>query len=180
MTEEATGNMTFRFAADRMLGRLARMLRLLGYDTTYSPGVTPQALRECAQREGRTILTRGDLAARFPTVENIFCVKPENAAEQLREVVEHFRLDTRSGLFSRCTLCNGLLREVAKAEVESQVPPKVFTVYDEFFRCAECRHVYWRGSHVERILRKLEALLGETGDTGGTVTRHPDCGSLTE
>ncbi len=163
MTDESADSLKIRFAADRMLGRLARMLRLLGYDTTYSPGVTPRALRECAQKEGRTILTRGDFTARFPAVEKIFCVKPENAAEQLREVVVHFRLDARSGLFTRCTLCNGLLREVAKAEVESEVPPKIFAIYADFFRCEDCRHVYWRGSHVERILKKLEALLGTPG-----------------
>jgi uncharacterized protein with PIN domain len=180
MTEEAADNVTFRFAADRMLGRLARMLRLLGYDTTYSPNVTPQALREHAQEEGRTILTRGELATRFPDFERILSVKSDNPAEQLREVIAHFHLDPRSGLFTRCTLCNGLLNKVAKAEVESEVPPKVFTVYDEFFRCAECRHVYWRGSHVARILKKLAVLLGEINDAGGTVTHHPDCGGLTE
>jgi uncharacterized protein with PIN domain len=180
MANEDAESLKTRFAADRMLGRLARLLRLLGYDTTYSPGVTPQALRECAQREGRTILTRGDLTVRFPAAAKILSVKSDDPAEQLREVVGHFRLDTRSGLFTRCTLCNGLLREVAKAEVEPEIPPKVFAVYDDFFRCSDCRHVYWRGSHVERILKKLEALLGETDDTGGTVTHHPDCGGLTE
>jgi uncharacterized protein with PIN domain len=169
MTEDAAGNVTRRFAADRMLGRLARMLRLLGYDTTYSPSVTPQALLERAQKERRTILTRGDLTERFRDFQEIRSVKSDNVGEQLREVVAHFHLDPSSRLFTRCTLCNGLLNKVLKAEVESEVPPKVLAVYDDFFRCGDCRHVYWRGSHAERILKNLDALLGRAKDGNGTI-----------
>jgi uncharacterized protein len=163
MTGERAGNPKIRFAADRMLGRLARTLRLLGCDTTYSPGATPESLLRLAAAEGRTILTRGETAPRFAGAETILSVKSANPGEQLREVVAHFGLDTRAGLFTRCTLCNGILQRVQKPEIESLVPPRVFAVYDDFFRCADCRHVYWHGSHVDRILRKLAALLAPTG-----------------
>jgi uncharacterized protein with PIN domain len=149
-----------RFVADRMLGRLARMLRLLGYDTEYSPQMTTPQLREIARRGERVVLTRGQAEKRFAGFQNVFSVKSENAPQQLREVVERFGLDPRQGLWTRCTLCNGPIETVAKAEIEQQVKPKVYQLYAEFFRCAGCGHVYWRGSHVDRILKNLDSLLG--------------------
>jgi uncharacterized protein with PIN domain len=147
-----------KFAADRMLGRLARTLRLLGYDTAYSPDATPESLRKLARDEERTILTRGETPQRFRDIQKILSLKSECPSQQLREVVEHLRLDARTGVFTRCTLCNAPIQRVEKTEVQSLVPPKVFAAYQEFFRCTNCRHVYWRGSHVERILKNLDAL----------------------
>lgn len=149
-----------RFAADRMLGRLAKMLRLLGYDTLYSPNLTTAELNQIARRGERVVLTRGRIEKRFPRVANAFRVDSEYAPEQLREVAERFRLDTRAGLWTRCTLCNARIEPVEKAAIQGIVPPKVFQIYDAFFRCSGCGHVYWCGSHVDRILRNLEALLG--------------------
>ena len=147
------------FAADRMLGRLAKLLRLLGYDTVYGPGVTTPQLLEIARSSERTVLTRGDASKRFPGLTRIYSVRSEAPPEQLREVVEHFALDTRSGLWTRCTLCNSPIAPVAKSEVKSGLDPKIFQLYEDFYRCTGCNHVYWRGSHVERIVRNLEALL---------------------
>jgi uncharacterized protein len=162
--ETVLGPCQLRFAADRMLGRLAKMLRLLGYDTLYSPNVTRAELREIAGRRERVVLTRGTIEKCFPRVADAFRVESERAQEQLREVVERFRLDTRAGLWTRCTLCNGIIERVDKASIQGIVAPKVFQIYDEFFRCSGCGHVYWCGSHVERILRNLEKLLGTGGE----------------
>lgn len=156
--------MNYCFAADRMLGRLAKMLRLLGYDTLYSPRMTTPELQEIARRGERVVLTRGHAEKRFPGLENVFSVKSENAPEQLREVVKRFGLDTRTGLWTRCTLCNAAIEKVEKAAVEALVEPRIFQLYEEFFRCDGCGHVYWRGSHVERILKNLANLLGEPAD----------------
>ncbi|HMD99910.1 MAG TPA: Mut7-C RNAse domain-containing protein [Terriglobia bacterium] len=145
-----------RFAVDRHLGRLARLLRLVGYDTLYSPTASVGRLKESAAREERAILTRGRLERRFTGVPGVVGVRSAVAAEQLREVVEHFGLDTHAGLWTRCTLCNGVIEKVAKASVESELDPKIFNLYEEFFRCASCRHLYWRGSHVDRILENLK------------------------
>jgi len=144
-----------RFAADRHLGRLARLLRLLGYDTFYAPHVSVNELRAAAAG-GRTILTRGRLERRFAGVPGVFAVTSDVATEQLHEVVERFGLDTAAGLWTRCTLCNGVIEKVEKVTVESELDPRIFNLYGEFFRCANCRHLYWRGSHVDRILQNLE------------------------
>jgi hypothetical protein len=156
--------MEFRFAADRMLGRLARMLRLLGYDTLYSPTFTPSQLQEIARPGDRIVLTRGDVPKRFPSLPNVYSVKSEDPPEQLRDVVEHFRLDTRTGLWTRCTLCNAPIEKVEKQQVEDALEPKILQLYQEFFRCTGCGHIYWRGSHVDRITKNLERMLGLTGN----------------
>jgi uncharacterized protein with PIN domain len=147
-----------------MLGRLAKMLRLFGYDTLYSPNITTARLEEIARGGERVVLTRGAIEKRFPQVAGVFRVDSEYAAEQMREVVGRFRLDTSAGLWTRCTLCNALIERVDKGTIQGVVTPKVFRMYDGFFRCSGCGHVYWRGSHVERILRNLETLLGR-GDS---------------
>jgi uncharacterized protein with PIN domain len=94
-------------------------------------------------------------------------VGTEYAPEQLREVVERYRLDTHTGLWTRCTLCNAAIHRVDKTTVEGSVPSKVLQIYDEFFCCTGCRHVYWRGSHVERIIRNLHIVLAK-GGTGAS------------
>ena len=172
--------MTARFAVDRMLGRLAKLLRLLGYDTLYSAQMTPAELQSIASESSepksdvaaseeaeherasspRIVLTRGHPATRFAGLVNVYSVHSEYPPEQLLEVIRHFNLDTRSGLFTRCTLCNARLVETEKASVQAQVPAKAWAAYQEFFRCAGCGHVYWKGSHAERILKNLEMLLG--------------------
>jgi uncharacterized protein len=147
------------FAADRMLGRLAKMLRLLGYDTLYLRDMTVARLLEIAGEAGRVVLTRGQTEKRFPGVGKVYSVRSEYPAGQLREVVRRFELDTKSGLWTRCTLCNGEIEPVEKASVKSQVKPRVFDLYHEFFRCQNCGHIYWKGSHTERILKNLASLL---------------------
>ena len=160
MSSAPLGPRQIRFAADRMLGRLAKMLRLLGYDTLYSPNVTTAELGEFARLGGRVVLTRGAIEKHFSQVAGAFRVDSEYAPEQLRQVVDRFRLDPRAGLWTRCTLCNAMIERVDKAALQGIVSPKVLEIYDGFFRCCGCSHVYWCGSHVKRILRNLEILLG--------------------
>ena len=152
--------MEIRFVADRMLGRLARMLRLLGYDTYYANDATAAQLLAMGRSGARVILTRGETAQRFPHLDKVLSLKSEYPPQQLREVVERLALDTRSGLWSRCTLCNAPIERVEKAGVEALVEAKIFQLYEDFYRCTGCGHVYWHGSHVDRILRNLEFLLG--------------------
>jgi hypothetical protein len=149
-----------RFAADRMLGRLARTLRLLGYDTYYANDVTTGQLLAMARGGECVILTRGETAKRFPHLDKVVSLKSEYPPQQLRELVERLGLDTRSGLWTRCTLCNAPIERVERAAVEALVEAKVFQLYEEFYRCTGCGHVYWQGSHVERTLRNLGKILG--------------------
>ena len=151
-----------RFAVDRMLGRLARMLRLLGYDTLYANDMTAAQLLAIGRSGERVVLTRGETAQRFPHLDKVLSLKSEYPPEQLREVVERLGLDTCAGLWTRCTLCNAPIERVEKAGVEALVEAKIFQLYEDFYRCTGCAHVYWQGSHVDRILRNLEFVLGRS------------------
>ena len=149
------------------------MLRLLGYDTLYDADMTTQQLLEIARRHKRVVLTRGHADKRFPGLGNVFSLKSEYPPEQLKEVVEHFKLDARANLWRRCTLCNAVIEPVDKSEVGLRVAPRVFQIYDQFYRCKGCGHIYWQGSHVERILKNLDLMLGSRKDWHCVRTPRP-------
>jgi uncharacterized protein with PIN domain len=119
-------------------------------------------LQEIARPGDRIVLTRGDARKRFPSLPTVYSVKSEHPPEQLRDVVEHYHLDTRAGLWTRCTLCNAPIEKVQKQQVEGMLEAKLLQLYQEFFRCTGCGHIYWRGSHVDRITKNLERMLGPT------------------
>ena len=148
------------FIADAMLGRLARWLRLLGHDTLYERDITDDALLIIARREGRIILTRDTrLIQRRAAKGQALLIVSNDTAGQLKEVMEHFSLKAMDT--PRCSLCNGLLVQVMdKRSLKDLVPEYVFLHQGKegFFRCSECGHLYWEGSHLEGIRSKKEFL----------------------
>jgi len=142
-----------RFVADQMLGRLAARLRLLGYDTLTVHDLADSEVTRLAA--GRILLTRDAALARTQAVPAHF-VNATSPREQLTEVVAALGLTPDpSRLFTRCTLCNTPVEPADEADVD--VPPGVRDQGLAFFRCPGCEHVYWRGSHVDRILDELAA-----------------------
>jgi uncharacterized protein with PIN domain len=153
-----------RFVVDRHLGRLAKWLRTMGYDTFYAVDCrTEELLRESAVPETAFVTTAG---GRVPTdaVPLVFLVPKEDTALQLRALVDQARLDTRGGLFSRCVICNAPVEPVAKGACTGRVPDKVFERYDRFTRCPVCGRIYWEGTHTGRLRAALRSMLGEGGD----------------
>jgi uncharacterized protein with PIN domain len=140
-----------RFFADAMLGRLARWLRILGYDTRYEADVEDAALVRSALQEDRVILTRDRALPEEFRVPALVLVKAEQPAEQLRELVTLFRLDTEDRLFTRCSRCNAGLESVPSDQIAERVPPRVIREHDHFKLCPGCGRIYWKGSHVDRI-----------------------------
>ncbi len=149
--------MSVRFIADAMLGRLAKWLRLLGYDTFYKRDITDKELLRIARQHQRVILTRDTELLKQANDTCIF-ITSDHLKEQLREVLSIFneRGYDSPKPFSRCTFCNALLQEIAKEEIAGLVPDYVFLNNREFVRCCECGRIYWKGSHEQRI----KALLG--------------------
>ncbi|MDE2292047.1 MAG: Mut7-C RNAse domain-containing protein [Elusimicrobia bacterium] len=151
-----------RFLSDRMLGKVARWLALLGYDSRRAGEgeIDDAVLMETARREGRVLLTRD---TRMPTVAglSVLVVRTQAFEDQLAEVLDAFGLRPDPGaLFSRCTLCNEPLTEEPREAVLAEVPEKVRLVETRFFRCPSCRRLYWSGTHVERaraLLARLDA-----------------------
>jgi hypothetical protein len=145
---------SLKLLADCMLGRLAKWLRLLGYDTAYENDATDHALARRARAEGRVLLTRDqELAGRRGL--DALLINSEELEEQIGQVREALGPPLDPSL-SRCSVCNGRLEEVPAADVVDRVPPYVRRTHDDFFRCTQCERVYWRGSHVEAMDAELE------------------------
>lgn len=140
-----------RFAADAMLGRLARWLRLLGFDCAYDPDFTDEGLVRVALEEGRTVLTRDRRLPEEWWVENVHLVQHEGTRAQLTEVVRHFRLTPWMRPLTRCSDCNRALLPAAPQSVADRVPPRVLAHHGAFSACPSCGRVYWEGTHAGRI-----------------------------
>ncbi len=147
-----------RFAADAMLGRLARWLRALGYDTAYESDTPDAKLVRLAIVERRFILTRDRALPDEWRVADVMLIDAEAPLDQLAEVVAAFDLDRLGRLFTRCTLCNERVVEVAREHVAERVPPRVLAEHDVFWECRSCEKIYWNGSHVAQMHRRLEQL----------------------
>ena len=148
-----------RFLADEMLGRLARWLRILGYDTLYLSPVNDHELVRLARAEGRVLLTRDTGLARRRGVKTLL-VASQHLEEQLAQVLGDLTLEP-SPAFSRCMVCNALLQPLAREDARQRVPRYVYRTHEEFLLCPGCDRVYWRGSHWEHM-RELLARLGDS------------------
>lgn len=148
-----------KFIADRMLGKLARQLRMLGYDTLYYRGEDLYPLIRLARQEGRIILTRSTkLIAKRPE-DVIVRLTEDDPFLQLKELIRSKSIEwDEEKVFSRCLLCNALLDPISREQVEGKVPDFIFHQQEEFFRCPQCQRIYWPGSHLEHMQRRMEEL----------------------
>jgi uncharacterized protein with PIN domain len=159
---DAPGGGEPRFAADAMLGRLARWLRLLGFDSTWEADVPDERLVRQALADERWILTRDRALPVEWRVPRVYLVAAEQPFEQLREVVRAFGLGPLVRAFARCSRCNAALAPLAAEETAARVPLRVRERHARFLACPACGRVYWEGTHVERMRRLLERVLEPT------------------
>jgi uncharacterized protein with PIN domain len=152
---------TPRFIVDAMLGRLARWLRLLGYDTVYRAHCSDADLLRQAREEGRLLLTRDRALLREHPIDWALLVESTSPLLQLRQVVQQWALPWRQHLFSRCMLCNAELRAVCRQEVAHRVPAYVVQTQQRFVQCPACQRVYWQGTHVTHMYQQLQQLLAD-------------------
>jgi len=153
-----------RFIADCMLGKLAKRLRMLGFDTAYERRIDDATLVRRAVEQGRTLLTRDTrLVQRRALKDNpagFLLVTSEQPEEQIREVFEHFGLrPARDRLLTICLRCNLPIEPVAAEHVRELVPPYVHATQKRFSRCPGCGRVYWRATHVESMMARLQRRL---------------------
>jgi len=154
-----------KFIADDMLGRLAKWLRILGYDVAYAAPISDAELLRRARAEGRVLLTRDTkLIARCHKEEGLF-IQSDALREQLRQVIEARRLDVGACVLSRCLICNEPIQTVEKKTIKDGIPEYVYKEHATFQQCPRCGHIYWPGSHVQRMLRTLSEIADLTEDT---------------
>jgi uncharacterized protein len=146
------------FVLDVHLGKLARYLRLLGFDTLYDPDQSDERLAEISAREHRILLTRDVGLLKRRIVSHGYYVRESDPRAQLAEVVA--RLDLARGVrpFTRCLNCNGDLEPVDKKDVFDRLEARTRRHFEEFWMCRECKNVYWKGSHYDKLLRLVESV----------------------
>ncbi len=149
---------SIRFIADVHLGRLARYLRMVGFDTAYQTTLSDPEIIRMSGRDRRIILTRDRGLLRDGRVTHGYLVRHTHATCQLREVVDQFHLSRHFSPFTRCLPCNGLIEPIESDKVGERAPKAILDTHTRFFECQLCGRVYWQGSHVHRMVRMLEEL----------------------
>ena len=158
---ELSGATGPRFIADAMLGRLARWLRILGYDTAWEEHISDEAVVRRALEEERIILTRDRALPSEWWVSDITVIRSNEPLAQLAEIAPRFELGRAARPFTRCSRCNAELVAVDRAGARGRVPPRVLGEFARFQGCPGCGRVYWEGSHVARMRGVLERAVGE-------------------
>ncbi|MFQ5506311.1 MAG: Mut7-C RNAse domain-containing protein [Planctomycetota bacterium] len=155
-----------RFVVDGHLGKLARLLRMLGFDTSYRADCGDSEIVRISLAEGRIILTRDRGILRRKAVTHAYYVRSIHAREQLLEVLRRFDLGALLEPFQRCMICNGVIGEVAKEAILDRVPAGTRAAYEEFHVCSGCDRVYWRGPHHAAMTEYIRRLFRDL-DSGG-------------
>ena len=159
-----------RFVVDVHLGKLARILRMLGFDTTYRNDLADREIVDIASRETRIVLTRDRRLLLRRAVNRGYLVCSEDPVEQAAEVLRRFDLYRAIRPFRRCMTCNGIIEPVAKEEIADRLDPHTRSAYNEFFRCTACCRIYWKGSHYASMVRQIQEL--DRSRPGGSSCRH--------
>jgi uncharacterized protein with PIN domain len=148
-----------RFVADAHLGGLARMLRMLGFDTLFRNDFADQQIRMIGACDGRVVLTRDHELLKSRSITHGCFVHALRPQEQLREVVERLQLASSVKPFTLCLHCNVPLTAIPKEAILERLPPKVAALHDRFHWCEGCDRVYWEGSHWERMREMLRGVV---------------------
>lgn len=149
-----------RFVADTHLGKLARLLRMMGFDTLYRRDFEDADIVGLSIDEHRIILTRDRGILKYKSVTHGYWLRYTQPQEQAREVLERFDLQSQIDPFARCMLCNGCIVEVDVDEVSDRLLPRTAADFDDFYRCESCDKVYWRGSHYDKMKALIDTLRG--------------------
>ena len=148
-----------KFILSPELGRLAKWLKILDYDSYCFKG-SNTALISRAIKESRTVLSSRSSVYFNPKV-NIFIVKSQNLKAQLKELRDNFSLEIDSAkIFSRCIKCNIKLKVLSREEVKGRIPKEVYNSGLAIYKCPKCKKFYWCGSHKELAKRYLKLFSG--------------------
>ena len=138
-----------------MLGKLAKKLRLLGFDTFYSSSIADNKIIIMAKNEKRILLTKDRVLAHLAPKNEIktVTISSDNELDQFRQIKEKVSLDgfAIEGKISRCTNCNGKLLQIDNEKTIGKVPDGVTRNFKEFWECEECKKIYWEGTHIKNL-----------------------------
>jgi len=148
-----------KFIVDCMLGKLAKWLKILGFDALFFSRIEDDELLAHARKERRVLLTKDTgLLQRARNVETLF-VESDEWPDQIRQVLAHFGLREEVRPHTRCLDCNVALKNLPKKNAKNLVSAFVFERADSFALCPQCGRVFWRGTHFEDMEMKIQDLL---------------------
>jgi len=146
------------FVVDRMLGGLAKWLRITGFDALYNNKYTREQLINISRQTNRIILTRDTWFEANKDVSSIV-LHDNYTIGQLKELFKKYNLFIDPNrFFTRCVVCNSELIKVGKNEVKDFVPSFVLSTQDTFSKCPSCKRIYWGGTHKENMLQTLKVI----------------------
>ena len=148
-----------RFIADAHLGGLARLLRMLGFDTLYSNHLSDDWIRTVSRLDARVVLTRDRELLKCRTITHGCFVHALKPHQQLREVVERLQLEVSARPFTLCLHCNLRLAPIPKDAIAERLPPRVAAMHERYAWCLGCDRIYWEGSHWRRMREMLTDLV---------------------
>ena len=155
--------MRARFIVDTNVGKLARWLRMLGYDTLFINDIDDNDLVAIGLNDKRVLLTKDTqiMLRRVVTsgMLKAVLIEDDNPKDQLRQVARMMKID-QERKFTRCLECNDLLVPKGKDDVRDIVPAYVFKTQSHYFQCPVCQRIYWRGTHWQRMNKEMEVLMG--------------------
>lgn len=152
--------MDAKFVIDTNVGRLARWLRMMGYDAVLFQELDDGLMVKLALAQGRIIITKDSefMKRRAVTLRRVkaVLVTGDDPDQQMRKVISELNLDTHFKPFTRCLECNTILLPRDRQGIESEVPPRVYEKQAQFMECPGCHRLFWQGTHWEDMCRKLE------------------------
>ncbi len=147
-----------KFLLDENLGKLAKWLRILGYDAAVYKSISLEKKIYLCKKERRVFLTRSNKIAKRKEDFSRILIRKEKYDKQLLELKDLIELE-EINIFSRCLDCNSKLQKIQVEKIEGLVPENVRNNFSDFEICRKCGKIYWKGSHYEAMKSKLKNLL---------------------
>lgn len=147
-----------KFVLDVHLGKLAKYLRLLGFDTLYNRHYRDDEIVNIA-KQARLVLTRDKGILKNNNVTHGYWVRTTDPHEQIKEIMARFDLFSKARPFTRCLECNHILQKIDKNSVADKLPMKTHQFYHEFSQCLECHRIYWKGTHYKKLKDFVDSIL---------------------
>lgn len=156
-----------RFILDVHLGKLARNLRMLGFDSLYRNDYGDAEIVDTALKERRIILTRDRGILKIRSVTHGYCIRSSTPKQQVTEVLKRFDLYLQVRPFYRCMNCNGIIHPVNKMDIEHRLEDNTKSYYDEFSMCSVCKRLFWKGTHYEKMKAYIDGLMEKKNSLEG-------------
>jgi uncharacterized protein with PIN domain len=148
-----------KFAVDCMLGKLAKWLKILGFDTLFFSRIEDDKLLRVAEQDERVLLTRDTgLYQRASHIQALF-IESEDWRKQMDQVLDTFELRKKTRPYSRCIECNQTLKKISKDKAKNLVTPFIYETAEGFALCPLCSRIFWKGTHQQDMEFTIEELM---------------------